>query len=152
MCGCEVALQAVFFFITDAYSAIAGRTVRPPLQSPACSTFSLLWKSFAPLKAQITAWRLLHDRLLTRDKQTLLTCTGIAFLLHYNQQPETTCHFFLHCNEVFRLWDKVSNWIDVSWAPANSIVAHFLQFAGLIGGSKFRKLLGVLLICAVWVL
>lgn len=129
------------FSVKDAYLVISGGTVGPPHQVPSCSVFSLLWKSFAPLKAQITAWRLLRDCLPTRDNlnKRFSLAPGELLCCCCNQQPETASHFFLHCNEVSRLWGRVSNWIGVSWTSASSIFTHFSQFVGLIGGSKFRK-------------
>lgn len=74
------------------------------------SDYICIWKSFAPSKAQITSWRLVHDRLPTKSnlaKRFLLVqmnfCAADGKIM--NQQVISSSHVI----EVFMTWTKVIN-------------------------------------------
>lgn len=59
--------------------------------------------------------------------------------------------FFLECEKVVRLWYKVVGWVGLSWVPQRNIVLHLLSFANLKNGKRWKRRLGGLWICFVWV-
>lgn len=118
------------------------------------SGFNYIWKSFAPLKAQTTALRLVLVRLPTKinlNKHFPLVPDELRCCC-YRLSLETAEHLFISCNKVSRLWDNIAKWIGVRWASPGSVQSHFEQFACLFGGGKARNRLGELWICATWVL
>lgn len=99
--------------------------------------FNHLWKSHAPLKTQLTAWRLILYRLPMKDRlckffelapeDKLCSCCKLVM--------ETSEHLLLHCTVVHKIWYKVSDWIGTCWVSAGGTKAHFTQFSNLLGGS-----------------
>lgn len=116
--------------------------------------FKLLWKSYAPIKAQLTTWRIVRDRLPMR--YNLCKCFVLSpeesLCYSYKQVLEMAEHFFLNCSMAQQIWSKIYDWVGVPWAPAGEINSHFLHFSNLLSGDKFRKRLSGLWICVVWVL
>lgn len=138
----------------SAYSTLIRTSDEGSSQRHHWKGFSLIWKSHAPLKAQISTWRLALDRLPT--KFNLNKCINLApkelFCCCCHQLSETSDHFFIHCAEVHRLWCEVADCIRVRWAPASSIHAHFEHFSELYGRGKVRKKIRGLWIYVIWVL
>lgn len=141
------------FSVRNAYTELSQRLMSSTNTEQPWSGFNHLWKSFAPLKAQLMAWRLVHNRLPTRDnlsKRFELAPDGKVCCC--NLDLETAAHFFLQCTATYQIWCRMFVWIGAHWAPAGEIKSHFVQFSSLLGRGKFRKRLGSLWICVVWVL
>jgi len=104
-------------------------------------TSDLIWHKQVPLKVSILAWRLLRDRLLTKDN--LVMCD---IIFHDSQLCVTGCigfrdgSPFVSLMSVFcPLWSLVRSWIDISSADSNSLLDHFVQFVDSSGGSRTRR-------------
>lgn len=106
------------------------------------------------MKAKITTWRLLWNRLPSSDnlsKRIPLNDTETN-CRRCGQHYETFVHSFLRCEETMRLWNSLITWIGVSWATPQTIVDHFSSFAGLINRKGWKRKLGGLWICKIWIL
>jgi len=86
-----------------------------------------IWHKEAPLKVTIFVWRLLRERLPTKDN--LLAC-GI---LHHDNQlcggcgmEETTNHLFISCPIFGTIWYQVRCWFGISRVDPMSLTEHFL--------------------------
>lgn len=116
--------------------------------------FGHLWKTFAPAKAHTMAWRLVKNRLPTKDN--LHRRFGLSPEARRcsccNLEEETVNHLFLNCSEVCRLWNNLVGWLGVSWVAPVETVQHLDSFMGLARGGRNSKRLGGLWICAVWVI
>lgn len=60
-------------------------------------------------------------------------------------------HVLLDCMEVHNLWNIMVNWVGTSWAQPGTTVGHFVSFSNIIGDGKYKRRLGDLWICLVWV-
>lgn len=104
------------------------------------------------MKAKVTAWRLLWNRLPMKDnvgKRLVLNeeeqnCGGCA------QDRETVVHAFLECAELARIWNVVVEWIGLCWVSPKSIEDHFISFAGMFNDNGWKRKLGELWICTIW--
>lgn len=116
----------------------------------------LIWHRQVPLKVSILAWRLLQNRLPTKENlltrgtiqtETNLCVTGCG-------KAEYAVHLFLHCHILGTLWQHVRRWIGVSGVEPLSIRDHFVQFTYYLGGSRasrsFFQLLWLLCIWLLW--
>jgi len=95
-----------------------------------------IWHMHILLKVSPLVWRLLHNRLPTKDN--LLRCdvlhsTDITCATTRCDSTETTSHLFLHCDTSRELWSKVWNWIGISLVTPVHLRHHFTQFTLMAG-------------------
>jgi hypothetical protein len=116
----------------------------------------LIWHKHVPLKISIFAWRLLRDRLPTKDN--LVSRGIIAPTAHLCVSGcgcvESARHLFLSCSFFGSLWSLVRSWIDFSSLNSQSLSDHFLQFTFSSGGlhvrRSFLRLIWLLCVWVVW--
>jgi hypothetical protein len=101
------------------------------------NSHKFVWLKVVPLKRSIFVWRLLHNRVPTRDN--LLQQRIIA---RSDQEGTTTCgmnedvnHLFVNCNFHGRLWYLVSGGLGFSTVYNSRILEHIYQFCSLGGFS-----------------
>lgn len=93
------------FSVKVAYEELVRKSDNSQLHLQSWSGFHHLWKSYAPLKAKLMAWRLAYERLptgdnlgkrfeLTWDRKHCCCCT---------RELESAVHFFLLCTNVHQL-------------------------------------------------
>ena len=126
-------------------------TLQPPAEQP--DDASSIWHKDVPLKVVLFAWRLIRDRLPTKDN---LLRRGV---IHFDSRlcgagcgtNETSYHLFLHCNFLGTVWHSLYRWIGISVANPFSVSDHFHQF-GFCGGiaRRRRSILQVIWFATVW--
>jgi hypothetical protein len=116
----------------------------------------LIWHKQVPLKVSILAWRLLKDRLPTRNnlqRRGILAASDITCLSGCGME-ETASHIFLHCEVFGSLWQHIRSWIGISGVHPQNISEHFFQFTHSLGHSKARRsflqLIWLLCIWLIW--
>jgi len=114
-----------------------------------------VWHKHVPSKVSLLAWRLLRNRLPTKDN---LAHRGI---LHSNDttcvdgcaSTESTTHLFLHCNFLGDLWSNVFNWLGISSVPVGELQRHFTRFTKMAGMPFFSHLFfKIIWFTTVWVI
>jgi zinc-binding in reverse transcriptase len=65
-------------------------------------------------------WLVFHQRILTKDVLSNKGWTGDLTCPLCQNQPETTCHLFLHCNTTVQLWNWIPT-IDEHPCPTTSL-------------------------------
>jgi hypothetical protein len=120
----------------------------------AVSTSDLIWHKQVPLKASVLAWRLLRNRLPTRDN--LVRHHIIAQNGHFRVtgcgEVETAQYLLFTCPIFAPLWGLVRSWVSIS--PADPFLVHdqFVQFIHSAGDSRARhSFLQLLWLCIIWV-
>jgi len=129
------------------------------LTTPAFTTFDetrdLIWHKQVPLKVSIVAWRLLKDRLPTRNnllRRDIGQHAG-ATCVEGCGVEESASHLFIHCDVFGLLWQHIRAWIGVTAIDPSSINDHFLQFIHYTGSSKARRsFLQLLWLLGVWLI
>jgi hypothetical protein len=101
----------------------------------------LIWHTQVPIKFFIFAWRLLRDRLPTKDT---LVSRGILSLdinhcLFGCGEVESAQHLFLSYSTFGPLWAMVRSWIDFLSVDAHTPSDHFVQFTYSAGGLRVRR-------------
>jgi hypothetical protein len=97
--------------------------------------YDAAWLKQVPLKVSVFVWRLLRNRLPTKDN--LLR----RRVLHHDDihciggcgHPETMDHLFFRCDIFVSLWYLVYQWIGINFTPPESVRDHFHQFSHLAG-------------------
>ena len=105
------------------------------------SNMELIWHKQVPLKVSILAWRLLRDRLPTKNNlanhgviplEARLCLTGCGHVEDVN-------HLFLSCPTFGALWPLVRAWLEVVGVDSQTTSDHFLQFINYAGCSRLRR-------------
>jgi hypothetical protein len=109
------------------------------------------------LKVSILAWRLLRDRLPTKNnllRRGIIQADNIRCVAGCGFDESAT-HPFLHCELFGSLWQHVRSWIGISGADPQNINDHFIQFIHYRGHSRtcrsFLQLVWLLCIWLVWI-
>jgi hypothetical protein len=86
----------------------------------------LIWHSQVPLKVSIFAWRLLRDRLPTKENMVTRGILSPAADLCVSGcgEMESAHHLFLSCGTFGSLWALVCLWINVSVVEYTSLRDH----------------------------
>ncbi|GAU21854.1 hypothetical protein TSUD_33500 [Trifolium subterraneum] len=107
------------------------------------------------MKVSVAAWRLLRNRLPTKDNlvrrhiipQSAHLCVAECGV------PETAQHLFLSCPAFAPLWGLVRSWVGISAVDPSQLHDHFVQFTHSAGGLLVRRsFLQLLWLCTIWVL
>jgi len=101
--------------------------------------FDAAWLKHIRLKVSVFVWRLLRNRLPTKDnllrrrvlQHNDVDCVGGC------GNPETMCHLFFWCDFFGSLWHLVYQWIGINFTPPGSVSEHLHQFGHLVGLPRF---------------
>jgi hypothetical protein len=114
-----------------------------------------VWHRFIPSKVSLFVWRLLRDRLPTKDNLARLRsipATDTACSTSCGNL-ETSKHLFLDCATFSSLWPLVLHWLGISVVLGGELRHHFLQFIHMAGLPRFiHSHLRVILFASVWVI
>jgi hypothetical protein len=99
------------------------------------STVVDVWHKFIPSKVSLFVWRLLRNRLSTRDnlvrRRVLLISDSVC--VSSCGEPETAAHLFFGCNTFILLWSHVLYWMGLSAVLPGDSRQHLLQFTNMAG-------------------
>lgn len=104
----------VEFSVASCYAFYATSHIPFDLPKMFYEAIELVWKSNVPFKIKTFGWRLLFNRLLTKD---LLVFRGIPFPLDnlkcifYGIDLEDCYHSFFNCNVVKLIWREIEFWV-----------------------------------------
>ena len=86
--------------------------------------FKELWKLKVPSKVAVFAWRLLKDRLPTRDNLRRKQIELQDYLCPFCRiMEESASHLFFHCSKILPLW-----WESLSWVNLVGVFPHIFVF------------------------
>lgn len=112
-----------------------------------------VWKCDVPTKANVLAWRILINRLPTRDalmRRGLLdsihdTCCILCF-----GEEESTSHLFFNCVQAREVWKEVFKWLDTPTIQLQDPIQHFIRFGMMLKGRKLKRLKHLVWIATIW--
>ncbi|XP_028223300.1 uncharacterized protein LOC114404613, partial [Glycine soja] len=116
--------------------------------------FQQLWEIKIPPKALTFAWRLLWDRLPTKDnliKRQILIDNGLCPFWH--SQPESASHLFFSCAKVLPLWWDFFSWVKEDRVIHCRPIDNFLQhhpLAGSKGSNRRWKMWWIAVTNTIW--
>jgi hypothetical protein len=143
--------------IGDGYTARGAYQILTTQDPPFVDvTRDLIWHNQVPLKVSILAWRLLRDRLPTKNnlfRRGIIQANNVQCVAGC-ETKESISHLFLHCELFGSLWQHVRLWIGTPDADPQNIHDHFIQFIHSIGHSRtcisFLQLVWLVCIWLVW--
>jgi hypothetical protein len=101
--------------------------------------FDAAWLKQVPLKVSIFVWRLLRNRLPTKDNlfrrralhQDDIYCIGGCGSM------ESTCHLLIRCDIFGSVWYRVYRWLGIYFISPDSVSDHLHQFGHMAGLPRF---------------
>lgn len=99
-----------------------------------------VWRSLAPSKVKAFAWRVLLDRIASKEnliKRKVLDDQGQAQCSLCNGHLESTWHLLFSCPVSTHLWQRVADWIGVNLGTTFSPRDHLMQFK--IGWNNIQR-------------
>lgn len=120
-----------------------------------CLASRQLWMCDVPSKVTIFVWRLLQNRLPTRDlllTRDILVGVNNAVCVLCSSVGESGNHLFFSCDFSYNVWLDINTWTRAVGPLQNCGVQHFLSFVGCLAGRRFRRGRHVIWMAVVWVL
>jgi len=114
-----------------------------------------VWCKYIPLKVLVMVWRLLCNRLPTKQnlvqRGILLPTDGMC--VAGCDDMESATHLFLHCTTFSDLWSNVLSWLGNYSVPPGELRHHFIQFTKMAGLPRSSHLFfTVIWFATVWVI
>lgn len=114
-----------------------------------------VWHKNVPSKMSIFAWRLLRNRLPTKDnlpRRHVLQNDDIGCVGGCGSE-ESAGHLFFGCTTFGSVWYHLFHWLGITFVAPDAVGEHFLQFGYLSGLPRFTYLfLKITWLACVWVI
>jgi hypothetical protein len=114
-----------------------------------------VWHNHIPSKVSLFAWRLLRNRLPTKDnlvRRSVLSPAN-AVCVSGCGHTETAKHLFIDCVFFGSIWYQVWNWLGISFVSPGDIRHHLYQFINMPGLPRVTLLfLKIIWFASVWVI
>ena len=119
------------------------------------NSHNFVWLKVNPLKVSIFAWKLLRNRVPTRNnlfQWRIIACTDQECTAACGMNKDVN-HLFVNCNFYGRLWYLISRWLGFSTVYNSRILEHIYQFDSLGGFShKAQCSLYVIWLSVAWII
>jgi hypothetical protein len=120
--------SAGIFTVKSAYLDLLNRVAAVNLDDSMLIPLGMMWKNNVPSKISIFGWRLLLEKLPTKEalfgKGIITDMMEKRCVLCLNH-AESIQHFFLHCNVSNIVWCNIFKWMGVSYLTSDSVQQHF---------------------------
>ncbi|PNX76751.1 receptor-like kinase [Trifolium pratense] len=116
---------------------------------------AVVWNGLVPLKVAVFVWRLIQNRVPTKDnlfKRGVLNESQIG-CANGCEAVESASHLFFECPTSVTVWQQILAWLKLSSALHNNVSANLNQFASLLGSGRMKEArLSVIWFVNIWVL
>lgn len=141
------------FSVKSAYSTFYNSANTILLDLDAERIFHKLWQCSVPSKILVFAWRLLQDRLPTREallKRGVISGTHNDSCVFCFIQRESCSHLFFSCQFSYAIWVAVYSWLGISTVSHIEGREHFIQHGFFLRGKRYRKVRHIVWLAVVW--
>ncbi|XP_058764618.1 uncharacterized protein LOC131638082 [Vicia villosa] len=90
----------------------------------------VLWQSWMPLKVKIFGWRLLKDRLATKEqliRRGIIEPNDERLCVFGCGLLEDSKYLFLNCPIIRRVWRKILDWLGLHDITGADCIGHFMH-------------------------
>ncbi|KAK2457421.1 hypothetical protein QL285_004692 [Trifolium repens] len=141
------------FTVKSTYTHLLYKSGSEQLESAMEQALKKLWKANVPLKVGIFGWRLLIDKLPSREalfRKGIITNPMDSCCVFCNSEMEDINHAFFKCSVTGTVWNSIFRWMGVNTIAFNSISHHFLLFGQLTKGKKVKRLRHIIWLATTW--
>ena len=114
-----------------------------------------VWQKHISSKVSVLVWRLLRNRLPTKDnlvRRQVIHITDTVCITGCGGL-ETSSHLFLHYDIFSSLWYHVWRWLHISSVSPGNLRQYFIQFTSIAGLPRFsHTFMKVIWFASVWVI
>jgi len=105
------------------------------LEDHGVSVFEGVCQKQVPFKESVFSWRLLRNRLPTKDNliQRRIIQHDNVLCIGGCGSGETADHILFQCDYFSMVWHRIYQWLGISFTAPASVTAHFHQFGHLAG-------------------
>ncbi|XP_058752491.1 uncharacterized protein LOC131625668 [Vicia villosa] len=143
------------FSVASCYKFFAGFRIPFGPSNKFDGALSLIWKMEVPFKIKAFGWRVLVNRLPTKD---LLLRKGITFSGDFSKcvfcgvHPESMMHSFFLCPSVALVWSSMARWIGKPYGGMEeNCLGGFLDWLSFCKMKKVKEgKLGVVWLATLW--
>lgn len=140
-----------------AYDRLAELDINAREMESEKKVYGRLWKCWAPRRMTVIAWKILKQRIATRDnlnRRGLLSMEDDVSCPFCKQAPESSMHILFECSSSAALWSEILSWMEVAGAFHNHPYINFLHFGELWGKEKKNiKMMATIwvgIVCRIW--
>jgi hypothetical protein len=126
-----ISSSAGIFSVKCAYIELLNRSAMANLDDSMVYSLDLMWKNNVPSKISIFGWRLLLEKLPTREAlfdRGIITNSTDRNCAFCSNHVESMAHAFIHCNFSTNVWRRIFNWMGLYCINSNSIQQHFIRY------------------------
>ncbi|XP_058742452.1 uncharacterized protein LOC131614937 [Vicia villosa] len=122
-----------YFSVKSCYAKLLQGQDASPIDPSYKSCLNVVWDSLIPQKVKLFGWRLLRNRLATRDqliRRGILEGDDNCRCPLCNSAAESSEHLFLRCNWSVRIWADIWGWLGILPLRNNASTncrSHFLS-------------------------
>jgi hypothetical protein len=115
-----------------------------------------VWHKQVPLKISLFVWRLLRNRLPTKDNlvRRHILIAEDSFCVGGCGSLETADHLLFRCDPFSSVWFAVLQWLGISFVALGGCRDHFTQFGHLAGlprsSYSFLQLIWMACVWVIW--
>jgi hypothetical protein len=141
------------FSVNSTYISLLNRLELEALHSNTTLALNKLWRTNVPSKVGVFGWRLMLDKLPTKDAlftKGIITSHFDRCCVFCSIDVEDTLHVFLNCHMISQVWDCIFKWMGVHVFSSPSVTEHFIAFGGLLSGKKAKKFRYIIWMATTW--
>ncbi|XP_058742524.1 uncharacterized protein LOC131614996 [Vicia villosa] len=102
------------FSVKSCFDRFKEKLSSPPLDAATVLAINHLWKFKVPSKLLCFGWRVILDRIATKDqlfKRGITAAMNDLLCVFCEEEVESLSHLLCHCGIVSGIWRKVYNWL-----------------------------------------
>ncbi|KAL8544723.1 hypothetical protein ACS0TY_005092 [Phlomoides rotata] len=112
-----------------------------------------LWNNFAPRRYQAIVWKMLHNRLPTKERlqrMGIIPGSDDIKCAMCGEEDETAMHLAINCRIVHNIRSKVHEWMGMAIIPHSDPRINLLQHSELLGHGKKKRIASTIWTCTTW--
>jgi hypothetical protein len=138
-----------------AYRSLLHSLELPEFDTATVSALKSVWLNNVPSKVSIFGWRLLLEKLPTREalfNKGILTSNHERCCVFCFKEPEDINHIFFNCNVSGEVWSTIFRWMGDQVNPCGSICDHFLLSGDSLKAINNKRSRHVIWLATTWYL
>ncbi|KAL8557848.1 hypothetical protein ACS0TY_005085 [Phlomoides rotata] len=112
-----------------------------------------LWNNFAPRRYQAIVWKMLNNRLPTKERlqrMGIIPGSDDIKCAMCGEEDETAMHLAINCRIIHNIRSKVHEWMGMAIIPHSDLRINLLQHSELLGHGKKKRIASTIWTCTTW--
>jgi hypothetical protein len=141
------------FSVNSSYKLLLQAVNVVSVESSVLEAIQNMWKNDVPTKVNIFGWRLLLDKLPTREAlhhRGIMSNSQELYCTFCFHQVEDAAHLFFLCPFASYIWEAIFKWIGKSINPTQVGRNHFNSFGALIKSRHSKRVRHLIWLATTW--